>query len=173
MGDRVTNPSEGAKRLIHAYKGTMADAIASFNGYSASAPAEHFSAYNMLKKKPLLPSVMMAGATVQQVFDILWAENRFMLEFREKRNDLNTTVTAWTFAAGAGEDGFAGVRNLTYMTTVSAPLTTQTPVYESERYVMAGKALTVHMSTQTPDVTMGERFRIEVLVEMLKAVKAL
>ena len=171
MGDdRVRSPiPAAATKLIHPYEGTMADAIASFKGYSESAPADHFSAYDTLKKKTLVPSVKMASATVQQVFDALWAKDDFVLEYREKRNDVNTTVTEWTYSPGAGDDSFAGVRNLTYTTTVAAPFTMQTPVYESERYVMVDKALTIHMSTQTPNVTMGGCFRIEVLLEFVES----
>eukprot|EP01065_Artemidia_motanka_P011223 TRINITY_DN16031_c0_g1_i1.p1 TRINITY_DN16031_c0_g1~~TRINITY_DN16031_c0_g1_i1.p1 ORF type:complete len:842 (+),score=335.23 TRINITY_DN16031_c0_g1_i1:51-2528(+) len=60
-----------------------------------------------------------------------------------------------------------GWRELNCTTVVQAPFTTHTKYVEKQRYcLLAGppRQLLIHFVSQTPEVTMGDAFRIEVLV---------
>eukprot|EP00759_Apiculatamorpha_spiralis_P057799 PhF_6_TR8779/c0_g1_i1/m.13901 len=170
MADVAMSPTSGSGNKLKPFEGSIAEAIAAFK-YPATVPADHFSLLADLRKKQLLPPVKLpSGTTLQNVFDALMAGTDFIMEYHEKRTppDTDIKVSDWN-TDGRGEDSYIGVRTLTCTTTVVAGFTTQTPMYESQRYLLweeGGKrTLGLHISSQTPNVTMGSHFRVEVLVE--------
>eukprot|EP00760_Papus_ankaliazontas_P025480 PhM_4_TR2737/c0_g1_i1/m.45977 len=159
--------------MVEFHPGSAAEAIASFRGYTPSVPQEHFSPLASLKKSTLLAPVKFPSCTVSDVFAVLWKSDAFIVEYHERRDDKNMKVSDWS--CGPGGD-FGGARSFVCTTQVKTLTTISTTLYESQRYTLSSsldatnpnKTLMVHLSSQTPDVTMGSNFRVEVLVEFVE-----
>jgi hypothetical protein len=173
MADGTASPTANGTVRIKPFEGTMAEALTAFKGYTPVIPAEHFSPVTELKKKPLIAPVKMANTNILYVFDALLSSGDFITEYHEKRNDTDVRVSDWGYSPGGGEDSPCGIRTMVCTTTVMAPFSKQTVLNESQRYVMweesGKKYLALHCSSQTPDVTMGGYFRVEVMVEFTES----
>eukprot|EP01065_Artemidia_motanka_P042562 TRINITY_DN5739_c0_g1_i1.p1 TRINITY_DN5739_c0_g1~~TRINITY_DN5739_c0_g1_i1.p1 ORF type:complete len:1203 (+),score=398.96 TRINITY_DN5739_c0_g1_i1:89-3610(+) len=130
-----------------------------------------FSAHQvLLGAEPMCRATKLPqGATLDQVFSWLYKDGTpFLTEVKSdhgeyvgtKDSQQKVPMPKWEMSA----DGASGVRELTCTTVVQAPWTSHTRFEEKQRWVcVAGppRTLLVQTSAQTPDVTMGDCFRVE------------
>eukprot|EP00756_Hemistasia_phaeocysticola_P026748 Hpha_TRINITY_DN16080_c0_g3::TRINITY_DN16080_c0_g3_i1::g.121450::m.121450 len=116
------------------------------------------------------PHKLPQGADIGAVWGALVRDSAFLQAYHKKGGRYAGQKSApQEVQMPAWEGGKAGMgwRDFVCITVVQAPFSTHTKYTEKQRYVLlAGppKQLLIHFVSQTPEVTAGDSFKIEVLV---------
>jgi hypothetical protein len=112
--------------------------------------------------------VFPSGIGIQGIHHALFSsESGFIQEYHAKRGDVKLEMQSWRTVPSGTQCGY---RDFVCITTVKAPFSTQTKYVEWERYDVASlngqPTLFVRICGATPNVTLGDCFRVEALLEI-------
>eukprot|EP01064_Diplonema_japonicum_P006225 TRINITY_DN1414_c0_g1_i1.p1 TRINITY_DN1414_c0_g1~~TRINITY_DN1414_c0_g1_i1.p1 ORF type:complete len:583 (+),score=69.23 TRINITY_DN1414_c0_g1_i1:50-1798(+) len=127
--------------------------------YNANITKEMFSDPSVPRKSPS-PGVQEVSCPLSRVFKVLIGDSStFIKSYHDKRKDESFENAPWTH----GESGKAsGTRMITYIT--KTPLGKKN-MFEAQRYWWTQDSITMHCSSQAPDITFGSSFRTETLFD--------
>ncbi|KAJ9471228.1 hypothetical protein DIPPA_23492 [Diplonema papillatum] len=152
---------------LEVFDGSMEEVLEKVS-YEHDIKPEDFSAYEKFKKGSLGITTTFPNADLATVFSVLLADNTpFYKDYRlSSRGDKDFEETEWSTGQST-----SATRLFKCQTKVKEVLTWNWVAYnEKQRFIAFqapgnSKMLLVQLSSQTPGVTFGDKFRVESLLE--------